>query len=140
MSKYIDLNKITLLHGQVLVEQERGDEKTDSGIIFALEKAKHSKRSVGKVVAFDPNIGEQCHLIIKNNIKPFFEDRELKIGDTLTFDPYAGRYETINGFEYIVLKFTEIIGIIDDSIQVEYGKDSGLMNVFNEEKIMQSMS
>ena len=122
MESEIKINELKPINGNVFVKQEIVEQVTKSGIILSTTKQKHLIQSKGTIVAFDQEIGAQCYMILKKGQKPSFETRELKIGDIAFFDQYAGKYQIINGQEYIVMKYDEIIGMIEDNdIEIQFG-------------------
>lgn len=111
----IEISKLKPIRGNVFVKQKIEDEKTASGIITTMAKQKHLLQSKGEIVAFDESIGEQCMLMVESGKIPEFTTRKFEIGDVAFFDNYAGRFVNIENVEYIVLKYTEIIGILNNN-------------------------
>lgn len=93
--------KIKPLQDKVLIEPIEEDKKTQSGII--LNSINHEKPEIGIVVAFG-----------KGNI---VDDEEIKIdlkeNDKVLFNKYAGTEITLEGKEYIILKYCDILAIIE---------------------------
>lgn len=129
MQSTINVDELKPINGNVFVLQENKDEKTKSGIITTLVRQKHMLQSKGKIVAFDNKIGEQCLLILDEGKIPKFVTKEFEIGETAFFDNYAGKYHRINDQEYVVLKYTEIIGIMKNDDTLIHFSNGGLGNI-----------
>lgn len=139
MELEIKVDKLKPINGNVFVKQEVVEQKTKSGIILSSARQKHLIQSKGTVIVFDNEIGAQCYMVLRKGQKPVFETRELKAGDIAFFDQYAGKYQIINGQEYIVLKFDEIIGIVEsDDIEIQFG--SGGLETMDLQQLQQHMN
>jgi len=139
MESEIKVDKLKPINGNVFVKQEIVEQKTKSGIILSTVRQKHLIQSKGAVISFDQEIGAQCYMVLRKGQKPVFETRELKVGDIAFFDQYAGKYQIINGQEYIVLKFDEIIGIVEsDDIEIQFG--NGGLETMDLQQLQQYMN
>lgn len=94
-------SKFRPLHDRVLVRRVEADTKTAGGIIIpdtALEKSMK-----GEIVA----VGNG-HVNDNGEVRPL----DVKAGDTVLFSKWAGTEVTIDGEELMVMKESDIIGII----------------------------
>ena len=84
------------LADRVLVEPAAAEEKTASGIIIP-DTAKE-KPQKGKIVAIGTGKKE--------------EPINVKVGDVVLYGKYSGTEITIEGIEYLIMKESDIYGII----------------------------
>ena len=94
--------KFRPLHDRVLIEVLDSEEKTSGGIIIP-DTAKE-KPQEGEVVAVGPGA--------KNNegkISPL----DVKIGDRVLFGKWSGTEVKIDGKELLIMKESDIMGIIE---------------------------
>ncbi len=89
------------LHDRVLVRQASNDEKTAGGIIIP-DTAKE-KPMEGEIIAVGSG-----HLNDNGDVRPL----EVKAGDKVIFSKWAGTEVTIDGEELMVMKESDIIGIV----------------------------
>ncbi len=92
--------KIKPLSDRVLVQPEEAEEKTDSGIIIP-DTAKE-KPQQGKVVAVGPGKVEDGSKI----------EMSVSEGDLVLYGKYAGTEITLDGEEYMIMRESDILGII----------------------------
>ena len=85
------------LADRVLVEPEAAEEKTASGIIIP-DTAKE-KPQRGKIVAV--GVGTSDH---KMNVK---------VGDSVLYGKYSGTELTVNDTDYLIMKESDIFGIVN---------------------------
>ena len=85
------------LADRVLVEPQAAEEKTASGIIIP-DTAKEKPQN-GKVVAIGQ--GTTDH---KMNVK---------VGDSVLYGKYSGTELTVDGTDYLIMKESDIFGIIN---------------------------
>ena len=98
----INIKKFKPLHDRVLVRSSEEEEKTPGGIIIP-DKAKE-KPVRGEIVAVGPGVRDgSTGNVVALAVVP---------GDKVIFERYAGMYVTINGEKLIVLKESEIVGVI----------------------------
>lgn len=94
----------TPLHDRVLVERVESDEKTAGGLIIP-DSAKE-KPAEGEVVAVGAGArdddGERIAL-------------DVKVGDRVLFGKWSGTEVTIDGEELLIMKESDIMGIMDGS-------------------------
>jgi len=96
----INIKKFRPLHDRVLVRSSEEEEKTPGGIIIP-DKAKE-KPIKGEIVAVGPGVREDGVVVALT----------VSAGDKVIFERYAGMYVTINGEKLVVLKESEIVGVI----------------------------
>lgn len=90
------------LHDRVLVERLEQEDKTKGGIIIP-DTAKE-KPMEGLVVAVGKGAKDE-----KGNLTPMC----VKAGDKILFAKWGGTEVKLNGKEYLILKETDILGIIN---------------------------
>lgn len=89
------------LSDRVLVQPEEAEEQTSSGIIIP-DTAKE-KPQQGKVVAVGPGKVEDGNKI----------DMSVSEGDKVLYGKYAGTEITLDGDEYMIMRESDILGIIE---------------------------
>jgi chaperonin GroES len=95
--------KFRPLHDRVVVKRIEADEKSAGGIIIP-DTAKE-KPSQGEVIAVGPGgRDEACKLI------PI----DIKAGDRVLFGKWSGTEVKIDGQELLIMKESDIMGIIDE--------------------------
>ncbi len=87
--------KVTPLADRVMVKLEKNEAKTAGGII--IPDTAQEKTQTGTVV----EIGDDKDVI------------KVKAGQKVMYDKYAGTQVKIDGAEYLILKMSDIIAIID---------------------------
>ena len=92
------------LHDRVLVRRVQGEEKTKGGLIIP-DTAKE-KPAEGEVVA----TGEGARKDSGELIAP-----SVKAGDRVLFGKWSGTEVTLDGQEYLIMKESDILGIIESS-------------------------
>jgi chaperonin GroES len=93
--------KFRPLHDRVLVRRIEADTKTAGGIIIpdtALEKSMK-----GEIVA-----AGKGHVDDDGDVRPL----DVQVGDVVLFSKWAGTEVTIDGEELMVMKESDIIGVI----------------------------
>lgn len=90
------------LHDRVLVKRVDSEEKTRSGIIIP-DTAKE-KPQEGEVVAVGPGLRNE-----NGSITPL----DVKKGDRILFGKWSGTEIKIDGQDYLVMKETDIVGILE---------------------------
>jgi len=96
----INVKKFRPLHDKVLVRSSEEEEKTPGGIIIP-DKSKE-KPIKGEIVAVGPGVREDGVVVALT----------VNVDDKVIFERYAGMYIDINGEKLIVLKESEIVGVI----------------------------
>ncbi|MFN3282025.1 MAG: co-chaperone GroES [Tabrizicola sp.] len=89
------------LHDRVLVKRVQSDEKTKGGLIIP-DTAKE-KPAEGEVIA----VGEGARKDSGELIAP-----SVKAGDRILFGKWSGTEVTLNGEELLIMKESDILGII----------------------------
>lgn len=90
------------LGNRVLLEVKKEEEKTASGLV--LPDSAKEKPQTAKVIA----VGEGK--LLDNGVKAAVS---VAVGDEVLFEKYAGSEVKYQGTEYLVVKDTDIIAIID---------------------------
>ena len=93
------------LHDRVLVKRIASDEKTKGGLIIP-DTAKE-KPAEGEVVA----VGEGARKDSGELIAP-----SVKKGDRILFGKWSGTEVKIDGVEYLIMKESDIMGVMDVSV------------------------
>ncbi|MCP5322675.1 MAG: co-chaperone GroES [Candidatus Paracaedibacteraceae bacterium] len=94
--------KFRPLHDRVLVQRQESSEKTSGGIIIP-DTAKE-KPAEGTVVAAGEGARKEDGTILPMNVKA---------GDKVLFAKWGGNEVTIDGTDYIIMKETDILGILN---------------------------
>lgn len=89
------------LHDRVLVKRVQSDEKTKGGLIIP-DTAKE-KPAEGEVVAVGEGARKDSGELIPMSVKP---------GDRILFGKWSGTEVTIDGEEMLIMKESDILGII----------------------------
>ena len=90
------------LHDRVLVRRTESEEKTAGGLIIP-ESAKE-KPSEGEIVAAGPGARKDSGELI---------EMAVKTGDKVLFGKWSGTEVTIEGEELLMMKESDIMGIIE---------------------------
>jgi chaperonin GroES len=96
--------KFRPLHDRVVVERITAEEKTAGGIIIP-DTAKE-KPQQGKIVAVGPGGRDENGKLIPIDVKP---------GDVVLFGKWSGTEVKIDGQEYLIMKESDIMGVLDQS-------------------------
>jgi chaperonin GroES len=96
------------LHDRVLIRRIDADEKTAGGIIIP-DTAKE-KPQEGEVVAVGPGDRNE-----KGELVPL----ELKAGDRVLFGKWSGTEVKIDGEDLLIMKESDILGVIDHSARLK---------------------
>ncbi|PJE34349.1 co-chaperone GroES [Pseudooceanicola lipolyticus] len=92
------------LHDRVLVRRVESDEKTKGGLIIP-DSAKE-KPSEGEVVACGDGARKDSGELI---------EMAVKAGDRILFGKWSGTEVTVDGEELLIMKESDILGIIEGS-------------------------
>lgn len=90
------------LEDRVLVKPVERESKTDSGIY--LPESSKERPVQGKVVAVGPG------KLLENGKRA---DMGVKKGDTIVYGKYAGSEVEIKGVEHLILRESEILGVLE---------------------------
>ena len=93
--------KFKPLHDRVLVEREESDEKSAGGIIIP-DTAKE-KPMQGKIIAVRSGSKDE-----QGKVTPL----DVKAGDTVLFGKWSGTEIKLDGTDYIIMKESDIMGIV----------------------------
>jgi len=96
--------KFRPLHDRVVVKRIDAEEKSSGGIIIP-DTAKE-KPQQGEVVAVGPGGRDENGKLIPIDLKP--RDRVL-------FGKWSGTEVKIDGIEYLIMKESDIMGVLEDS-------------------------
>ena len=96
--------KFRPLHDRVVVTRIDPDDKTAGGIIIP-DTAKE-KPSEGEVISVGPGGRDEA-----GKITPI----DLKVGDRVLFGKWSGTEVKIDGVEYLIMKESDIMGVLQDS-------------------------
>jgi chaperonin GroES len=97
--------KFRPLHDRVVVKRIDAEEKSSGGIIIP-DTAKE-KPQQGEVVAVGPGGRDDHGKLIPIDVKP--KDRVL-------FGKWSGTEVKIDGVEYLIMKESDIMGVLDESV------------------------
>jgi len=92
------------LHDRVLVRRWQEDEKTAGGIIIP-DTAKE-KPMQGEIIAVGAGARDK-----DGNIVPL----DVALGDVVLFGKYAGSEVTIDGEELVILRESDIMGVVENA-------------------------
>ena len=98
--------KFRPLQDRVLVRRIEEEEKTKGGIIIP-DTAKE-KPQQGKIIGVGPG-GRDDH----GNLIPI----DLKVGDRVLFGKWSGTEVKIDGVEYLIMKESDIMGVLDGAAE-----------------------
>ena len=91
------------LHDRVLVRRIEVEEKTKGGLIIP-DTAKE-KPQEGEVIAVGEGARKDSGELIPMSVKP---------GDRILFGKWSGSEVVIDGEEYLIMKESDILGILED--------------------------
>jgi chaperonin GroES len=94
--------KFRLLHDRVVVQRTESEQKTAGGIIIP-DTAKE-KPMEGKVIAAGAGARDET-----GKVQPL----DVKAGDTVLFGKWSGTEVKIDGQEYLIMKESDIMGVIE---------------------------
>ena len=91
------------LHDRVVVNRIDADEKSAGGII--IPDTAREKPSQGEVIAVGPGGRDEAGKLIPIDVK---------VGDRVLFGKWSGTEVKIDGQELLIMKESDIMGIIDE--------------------------
>ncbi|HEV7368612.1 co-chaperone GroES [Arenibaculum sp.] len=94
--------KFRPLHDRVVVRRIEGDQKTPGGII--IPDTVKEKPQEGEVVAVGPGARDEA-----GKVQPL----DVKAGDRILFGKWSGTEVKIDGTEYLIMKESDILGILE---------------------------
>ena len=93
--------KFKPLHDRVLVERLENEEKTAGGII--IPDTAQEKPMQGKIIAVGSGGRDESGKLVPLDVKK---------GDTVLFGKWSGNEVKLDGTEYIIMKESDIMGIL----------------------------
>jgi chaperonin GroES len=96
------------LHDRVVVRRIEAEEKTSGGIIIP-DTAKE-KPQEGEVVAVGPGLRDESGKLIELSVKA---------GDRILFGKWSGTEVKIGGEELLIMKESDILGIVDNVVSMK---------------------
>lgn len=96
------------LHDRVLVQRVESDDKTKGGIIIP-DTAKE-KPQEGKVVAVGPGARDESGKVVA---------LDVQAGDHILFGKWSGTEVKLDGEDYLIMKESDIMGVLDGSAQAK---------------------
>jgi chaperonin GroES len=96
--------KFRPLHDRVVVKRIEADEKSAGGIIIP-DTAKE-KPSQGEVIAVGPGGRDEAGKLISIDVQ---------VGDRVLFGKWSGTEVKIDGQELLIIKESDVMGIIDET-------------------------
>ena len=100
--------KVRPLHDRILVRRVAEEEKTKGGIIIP-DTAKE-KPMQGEVLAVGPGVRNE-----KGQLVPL----DVQVGDRILFGKWSGTEVKIDGDELLIMKESDIMGIIDGAASMK---------------------
>jgi chaperonin GroES len=98
------LMKFRPLHDRFVVKRIEAEEKTAGGIIIIPDSAKE-KPSKGEVISVGPGGHDEAGKLIP---------LDVKVGDRVLFGKWSGTEATLDGVEYLIMKESDIMGVLAD--------------------------
>lgn len=95
------MKKFRPLHDRVVVKRIDADQKTKSGII--IPDSAQEKPSEGEVIAVGPGGRDESGKLVPIDVK---------VGDRILFGKWSGTEVKIDGTELLIMKESDIMGII----------------------------
>ena len=97
--------KFRPLHDRVVVKRIEADAKSAGGII--IPDTAQEKPQQGEVVAVGPGGRDDHGKLIPIDVKP---------RDIILFGKWSGTEVKIDGVEYLIMKESDIMGVLDNSV------------------------
>jgi len=96
------------LHDRVVVRRVSAEEKTAGGIL--IPDTAQEKPQEGEVVAVGPGARDDRGRVV---------DLSVKAGDRVLFGKWSGTEVKLNGEDLLIMKESDILGIIDTAVALE---------------------
>ena len=96
--------KFRPLHDRVVVRRLDAEEKSSGGII--IPDTAQEKPQEGEVIAVGPGGRDEAGKLI-----PI----DLKVGDRILFGKWSGTEVKIDGVEYLIMKESDVMGVLEES-------------------------
>src|SRR6266508_1383652 len=100
--------KFRPLHDRVVVKRVDAEEKSKGGII--IPDTAQEKPMQGEVIAVGPGGRDENGKLIPIDLKP---------GDVVLFGKWSGTEVKLDGTEYLIMKESDIMGVIEDKPAVK---------------------
>ena len=97
--------KFRPLHDRVVVKRIDAEEKSAGGIIIP-DTAKE-KPSQGEIIAVGPGGRDEAGKLVP---------LDVKAGDRILFGKWSGTEVKIDGVEYLIMKESDIMGVIEQTV------------------------
>jgi chaperonin GroES len=94
--------KFRPLHDRVVVKRVEEDTKTKGGII--IPETAQEKPMQGKIIAVGPGARDESGKLVPLDVKK---------GDTVLFGKWSGTEVKIDGDELLIMKESDIMGVLD---------------------------
>ena len=94
--------KFRPLHDRVVVKRVDGDEKSAGGIL--IPDTVKEKPMEGKVISVGPGARDE---------KGQLQALDVKAGDSVLFGKWSGTEVKLDGVEYLIMKESDIMGVIE---------------------------
>ena len=94
--------KFRPLHDRVVVRRIESEDRTAGGIIIP-DTAKE-KPQEGEIIAVGPGARDEAGKLVP---------LDVKAGDRILFGKWSGTEVTIEGTEYLIMKESDILGVLD---------------------------
>ena len=95
--------KFRPLHDRVVVKRLDAEEKTAGGIIIP-DTAKE-KPSQGEIIAVGPGGRDEAGKLVP---------LDVEVGNRILFGKWSGTEVKIDGVEYLIMKESDIMGVLED--------------------------
>jgi chaperonin GroES len=92
------------LHDRVLVKRVDSDTKSAGGII--IPETAQEKPMEGKIIAVGSGVRDETGKLVPLDVKK---------GDKILFGKWSGTEGTVDGEELLIMKESDILGIIEDT-------------------------
>lgn len=96
--------KFRPLHDRVLVRRMDEDTKTSGGII--IPDSAQEKPSRGEIIAAGPGARDANGVLVA---------LDVKVGDRILFSKWSGTEIKVDGKDVLVMKESDILGVLDDA-------------------------
>jgi chaperonin GroES len=96
--------KFRPLHDRVVVKRTDSEQKSSGGII--IPDTAQEKPQQGEVIAVGPGGRDEAGKLIP---------LDVKVGDRVLFGKWSGTEVKLDGVEYLIMKESDIMGIVEDS-------------------------
>jgi chaperonin GroES len=97
--------KFRPLHDRVVVKRIDAEEKSKGGII--IPDTAQEKPSQGEIIAIGPGGRDEAGKLIPIDVR---------VGDHILFGKWSGTEVKIDGTDYLIMKESDIMGVIEDSV------------------------